>query len=213
MHRLEALVHVAILDDEREGAQLLGLETRHHRHVRMIPIAEHPQTLEVGALRIHLFQRIGTACGAKGLRVDLLPHPTMGFLDLHFDGQTMAVPARNVRCVVTIERARFDDDVFQDFVDGMSQMDRAIGVRRPIGQHERGTTLGARANLVVEARALPLLQHAGLAIRKIGLHWKTRVGQINRIFVVSHNPPSTRYRAPERRRSAFAPSLNPRNRT
>jgi hypothetical protein len=93
---------MAVLDDHRKGAQLLGLEARHHRQVGMIPIAEHAQALEVLALR-RLACRVLAAGGAKRLGVDLLPDPAMGLLDLHLDRQAVAIPARNVRRIVAVQ--------------------------------------------------------------------------------------------------------------
>ena len=105
MHRLVALVHVAVLDDDREGAQLFGFVSRHHGQVRMIPITEDAQALEIGALRIHLLVRVLAAGRAKRFGLDFLSHPAMRFLHLHLNGQPVAIPAGHIRRIVAIERA------------------------------------------------------------------------------------------------------------
>ena len=73
VHRLHALVEVAVLDDAAEGAQLLRLVARRHGEVGALPVAEDPEALEVGALQVDLLLRVGAAGGAEGLRVELLP--------------------------------------------------------------------------------------------------------------------------------------------
>ena len=142
VHRLEALVHMAVVDDEGEGAQLLRLVARHHRQIRVLPIAEHPEALEVRALRIDLLVGVLAAGGAKCLGIELLPHPAMRFLDLHLDRQPMTVPAGHIRRIVAVERARLDDDVLEDLVDGVPQVDRAVGVRRPVRAARTAAALG-----------------------------------------------------------------------
>ncbi len=213
VHRLEALVHVAVLDDGGEGAQLLRLEPGIHGEIRVFPIAEHAEALEVLALRVDLLLGIRSAGGAERLGVDLLPHAPVGFLHLHLDGEAVAIPTGNVRRVVSVEGARLDDDVLQNLVDGVAQVNGAVRVRRSVGEHERGAPLGCRANLLVQPLSLPCSQHRGLAVGEIRLHGETRLRQVNRLFVVSHQSPSTKAREHSRRQSSFARSSNPRNRT
>jgi hypothetical protein len=136
VHRLEALVHVAVLDDDGEGTQLFRLEARIHGEVGAIPIAEHAEALEVLALRIDLLVRVFAAGGAERLGVDLLSHPAVGLFDLHLDRKAMAIPARNVRRVVPVEGAGLDDDVLQYLVDGVPQVNGAVRIRGPVREHE-----------------------------------------------------------------------------
>ena len=49
----------------------------------------------------------------------------------------MAVPARHKRRTLAIEPGSFDHHVFQDFIDGMANMDVAIGVGRAIEKIKR----------------------------------------------------------------------------
>ena len=186
MHRLEALVHMAIVDDEGEGAQLLRLVARHHGQIRVVPIAQYPEALEIRALRIDLLVGVLAAGGTKCLGIDLLPHPAVRFLHLHLDGQPMAIPAGHIGRIVAVERARLDDDVLEDLVDGMAQVDRPIGVGRSVRQHERRPAFDRIADLLIQADALPGRQHRGLAVRQVCLHGKSRARQVDRIFIVSH---------------------------
>ena len=119
MHRLEAFVQVTIFDDQRKGAQLFGFEARRHGEIRMIPIAEHAQALEFGALQIDLLERIFAARRAKRLGVDFLSDAAVGLLDLHFNRQAVAIPAGHIGGIVAIQGARFDDDVLENLVERM----------------------------------------------------------------------------------------------
>ena len=70
----------------------------------------------------------------------------------------MAVPARNIGCVVAIQRTGLDDDVLENLVGCMTDMQVSIGVGRPIVQDKPGTTGTGFADLPVEVNLLPLLE-------------------------------------------------------
>src|SRR6185437_11449097 len=54
VHRLGAAHHVAVGDDARQRAQHVGLVAEIHGAIRLLPVAEHAQALEVVALGIDL---------------------------------------------------------------------------------------------------------------------------------------------------------------
>src|SRR5580698_9147856 len=103
VHRLHALIKVAVLDDAAEGAQLLRLVGGRHGEVGPVPVTEDAQALEVGALQLDLLLRVGAARGAEGARIELRARAAMLLLDLQLDRQPVAVPARDVGGVITIE--------------------------------------------------------------------------------------------------------------
>ena len=61
VHRLESAVQVALLEQLPECANLVGFVAIRHGRVRMLPIAEHPEPLELGLLAHDLFAGIGAA--------------------------------------------------------------------------------------------------------------------------------------------------------
>jgi hypothetical protein len=61
-----------------------------------------------------------------------------------------------------------------------------VGVRRPVMQYEFGTTLANFANFLVEVLLLPCLDHGGLALGEVATHGKRRIGQVERLLIVSH---------------------------
>ena len=72
MHRLEPAIQMAVVDDLAERANLLRLIARIHGQIRMIPIAKHAETFEVGALCLDLLAREFAARRAKGARVEFV---------------------------------------------------------------------------------------------------------------------------------------------
>ena len=151
VHRLEAAHQVAAPDDRGEGAQLLRLEARGHGEVGIVPVAHHAEALEIVRWMSTWLAAILAAGLAEGVGVELLADAAVLLLDLLLDRQAVAVPARHVGRVEAVERARLDDDVLQDLVDGMAEVDHAVGVGRAVHQHELRPAGRAAAQLVVHA--------------------------------------------------------------
>src|SRR5690606_443252 len=83
--------------------------------------------------------------------------------DLVLDGQAVAVPARNVDGVHAFELARLDDHVLEDLVDGVPDVDVAVGIGRAVVQDELGRAAARFAQPLVNALLFPGLDPAGLA--------------------------------------------------
>ena len=73
VHRLEALLQMAILNNAPQCADDVGLKMVIHGEVGVLPVTHHPQPLEIGALFVHLFPGIDAAGLAKLGSGDLLP--------------------------------------------------------------------------------------------------------------------------------------------
>ena len=208
VHGLEAADQVAPADDRGKGAQLLCLIARCHREIRIVPVADDPETLEIHALRFHLARSELPAGLAEGVGIELLAHASMFLLDLLLDWQAMAVPARHVRRVVAVERARLDDDVLEDLVDRVADVDHAVGIGRAVQQHELRAPRELLALLSVDVVALPGFHEIRLATREIRLHREVGVRQVDRLLVVHESflrhPEALALAA---RRGASVPSL------
>ena len=98
----------------------------------------------------------------------------------------MTVPAGNVGGIKTVQGLALDNNVLQDLVDGMTDMDIAIGIRRPVMQHEARPPLALLTQAAIQINLVPALQHFGLAIGQIALHREGRPGQVQGVFVISH---------------------------
>ena len=90
----------------------------------------------------------------------------VGLFDLHLDRHAVAVPARHVRRVEPGHRPVLDDDVLQDLVDGMADVDVAVGVGRAVVQHEARASGARLADRLVDLALLPFLDPAGLALAR-----------------------------------------------
>src|SRR3546814_1799861 len=86
--------------DHTEALEILGLDL-------------HPLCGEVAALAAELEHRHGVLVLAGG---------TVLFLDLPFDGQAVAVPARHVVGVLAEHLVRPVDDVLEDLVEGVADV-------------------------------------------------------------------------------------------
>ncbi len=136
VHRLVALVHVAVGDDAAQSANDVGLEAEVHGEVGVIPVAQHSQTLEVLSLAVHLPSRIFAAGLAELSRADLGAGLALLLLHLQLDGQAVAVPAGDIGRVHAVQGSGLDDDVLQDLVDRMADVDLPVGVGRAVVQDE-----------------------------------------------------------------------------
>ena len=108
---------IEFLEDLDIARLVLGSEGE----IGVVPITCHAKALEALALTIDLLFRVLAADLAEGRHIDL-GHllGTEFFLHLVLDGQAMAIPAGNVRCIVPALRVILDDDVLEDLIEGMA---------------------------------------------------------------------------------------------
>ena len=138
------------------------------------------------ALQIDLLLRVSAAGGAECGGVELLARTTVLLLHLQLDGQPVAVPTRDVGRVEPVERARLDDDVLENLVDGMADVNGAVGVRRSIVQHETRPATGTpRGSSRRSRRSSHSFTIRGLALREVRLHGEVGLRQVDRLFVLS----------------------------
>ena len=188
MHRLEALLQVAVVDDLAQGADDVRLKGVIHGQVRIVPVTEHAQAHEVRLLAIHLLAGVFTAFLAERAGIHLVP----GLADLlfhhQFDGQTMTIPARHIGGIKAGQGAGLDDHVLEDLVHRMADMNVAVGVRRAIVKNKLGTAGKGLTDLLVELLLLPLFQTRRFSLGQAGFHGKVGLGKIKRCLVVRHSP-------------------------
>ena len=138
VHRLSAFVQVAVTDDFTQRTDDVGFSFEVHGQVRMRPVAQHAQTDEVSALTVNLrgcvFAALRTELGGG----ELLTRLAKLLLHFQLDWQTVAVPAWNVRRVISREAFGLHDNVFQNLVNRVTNMNAAIQVIiGPTRQHSR----------------------------------------------------------------------------
>ena len=98
----------------------------------------------------------------------------------------MAVPTGDVGAIETEHLVRFGDDVFQDFIEGMADVNCAVGVGRAVVQDKFRAASERRALLAVNIVVLPESEDFRLALRQIAAHREIGGGQIQSVFIVSH---------------------------
>ena len=148
----------------------------------MVPVPQHAEAAERGLLDVDPLagKFLGAAADFRGAEA-------AGFLDdLEFDGETVAVPAGDVRRLEAGHGLRFEDKVLDDFVEGGAHMDVAIGEGRAIVEQEARGTLGLAAGLdfLIETTAFPGSETDGLAQDQVRLHGKVGFRQVDGVLVV-----------------------------
>ncbi len=185
LHRLLPAIQQPRLDALPEDADLLRLVGEVHGEVRLLPVAEDAQALELAPLDVDEARRVRPASRAHlGLRHRLLLRASELLLDLQLDRQAVAVPSRDVRREPSVHGARLHDDVLQDLVERVPEVNVAVGVGRPVVQHEARAPGVVRQQLAVEVQLAPAPQHLRLALGKVRAHRKVGPGQVQRRFVV-----------------------------
>ena len=187
---MTAIDHALIehgLEDLDIGGVMLVIE----RQIGVVPVAEHAQTAEASLLKLDVLDSELVAeltdLGRGGL-VELLGAELL--LDLMLDRLTMAVPTGDIGNLIALHHPVAVDHVLGDLVHGMADVDRTVGVRRTVVQHELLVTLVLLQNLLVDLVILPVLESLGLGLGKTGTHGKTGLGQIHRLLVlVCHGTP------------------------
>ena len=133
----------------------------------MLPIAQHAEADEVLFLAGNLF---GGVAAAEFAEFGFGHVAAVQFFHHHFDGQAVAVPAGNVGRVETGQRFAAQDDVFEDFVDGMTDVDVAVGIGRAVVQDEFRAAFADLAQFLIAFLLIPAFEPLRLAFGKVAAH-------------------------------------------
>ncbi len=179
-HRLRAAVEPAIHQKLADLADDLRLGRKSHRRIRVGPVADDAQSLELGLLHLDPVRGELAAFAAELVGRDAvlrhLPRPVL-FLDHPFDRQAVAVPARHIGRVLAQHLLRAVDHVLQDLVQRVADMEMAVGVRRAVMQHEFLASLRGLAQPAVQIHRRPAREDRRLALWQIAAHRKLGLGQ------------------------------------
>ena len=191
VNRLVAAIDHALIEHGLEDLDVGGVMLVIERQVGVVPVAEHAQATETGLLQLDVLDSELVAeltnLGRGGL-VELLGAKLL--LDLVLDRLAVAVPTGDVGNLIALHHPVAVDHVLGNLVHGVADVDRAVGVRRAVMQHELLVTLVLLQNLLVDLVVLPVLESLGLGLGKTGTHGKTGFGQIHRLLVlVCHGTP------------------------
>ena len=186
-----AAIELARHDELAELADDLCLGGVTHRRVGIVPVADHAQPLEFGALDVDpLFGELpALAPELDGLDLVLVPARRAVLLFyLPFDRQSVTVPAGNIVGVLAQHLLGTVDHILENLVEGVADMQVAIGVRRPVMEDEGLAAARIFAQQVEEADGLPSGEDVRFALGKAGAHGKGGIRQKQRLPVVSSHP-------------------------
>ncbi len=187
MHGLLPLVQPAARGEARQLAGRGGLVGMVHGQVGVLPVAEDAEAAELLALDVNPLLGVGTARAAD---LHLAHGPLLLaelLVDLQFDGQAVAVPPGHERRVEPLHAPAFDHDILENLVEGMADVNMAVGVGRAIVQSEVGHVRLRFADAAVEFQLGPALQDLRFALRQAGAHREIGDGKIKGVLVV-HGP-------------------------
>jgi len=179
-HRAEAAIEQSVRDEFVQLAGDDGFGAVVHRGVGLVPLAHAAHALELRALHVDPVIGEVAAVAAQLVDGDVVLRLALGailLLDLPFDRQAVAVPAGDIRRVETEEAATAHHDILQHLVEAGAGMDFAVGVGRPVMQHEERATFRLFADAAIEVHRLPALKPFRLGRRQAGLHREVGRGQ------------------------------------
>ena len=181
---LAAAIHLALEVHVAEDLDVAGLEIGDVGEVRMIPVGVDAKALEAVTLDADVLRcPLAAQTAQLGLRRFLHLIRAQGDLDHMLDRLAVAVPTRHIRGEVAALGVAFVHEVLQHLVEGMADVDGAVGVRRAIVQDERLAVLVLLENLFVDVLLLPLLKPFRLGCRQVASHREIRLREIHGVLV------------------------------
>ena len=96
---------------------------------------------------------------------------------------TMAVPTGNIGCEVTALCVALVYKVFQNLIESMTNMNRAICIRRTIMQYKRSVVLILFKHLMININIVPELKALWFVFGQICTHRKVGARQVHSLLV------------------------------
>ena len=183
VHRLHPAREVAAFDDLRQRTQDVGLVGQVHGAIGIVPVGNHAQALEVGALQVDLragvFATLRAELGCSEFVADLAE-----LLFHHqLDRQAVAIPARHERRVVAGHQARLDHRILEHLVDRMAEVDRTVRVRRAVMEHPLRPAFRLRADPCIQPFGFPARERDRFALGQVAAHREIGGRQVDRGLV------------------------------
>src|SRR5207302_3667462 len=180
--RLQSAKEVTFLQERQKCVRDARFVAFTHRKVWISPATQDTQTLEIAAMLIDVAQSEFPADTPKLHWSDAAIFAAELLFHLRLDGQTMAVPARDIGRSETRHGLRLYDHILENLVERGAEMNRARRIRRTIVQDVCGTLISCLLNPLVKPSVLPLGENPRFVLRKVGLHRKIRPREIQSCF-------------------------------
>ena len=172
VHGLQTAIDIAFFEDFTERANFVGFIGKVHGLVRIVPFAQNAQAHEVNFLAFDLLACIGAGFFLHFARGQTTP---VNRLDFIFNRHTVTIPPRHIRRVKSRHGFGLDNNVFEDFIDCVTDVNVAVGIRRTIVQNEFRTTRDRRADGFVAFLRLPSRNPLRFAFGQITPHREWRI--------------------------------------
>ena len=185
--RLQALVDKALFGHLAEDLDLLGLKLGEQGNVGVLPLAQHPQPLELAGHFCHIALGVLPAFAAELGGGHLLPFHALILQDRRLNGQAMGIPAGDVGGAEARHVLGLHDKILQDLVEGGTDVDVAVGVGRAVVEDKAGLALVALYHLVIKVFLLHGFEHVGLPLGQGRPHGELGLGQVYGGVVVHSN--------------------------
>ena len=156
-----------------------------HREIGIFPAAEDAEAFKFDAVDVDKFGGIGAAFGADlgdghgGLALAEF------LIDFDFDGEAVAIPAGDVGGIEAGHGFRFDDEIFEDLIEGGAEVDVAVGVGGAVMEDVLPAAGAGGADGVIEPVFFPFGEEFRLSDGKVGLHREIGFGEVDRLFEVN----------------------------
>ena len=150
-----------------------------HGEVGILPFTKDAKTFEFFPLDIHKFGCVIPASlpNLHDGEFSLLRTETL--LDLVFHGQPMTVPSRNIGAIKSGHELRFHDEVFQNFIQGRSDMNVSIRIGRTIVKNVFGPPFCLFDSIDGKSSFLPLFSISGSLFARLAFMGKSVLGRLS----------------------------------
>ena len=174
VHRFQTAIDVAFVQNFAQRTDFVRFVGKIHGFVRIVPLAQYAQTHKVHFLRLDLLSSVSAGFFLHLTRGQTTP---VDGLDFVLNRHAVTIPARYIRCIKARHRARFDDDVLENFVHRVTDVNVTVRIRRAVVQNEfRTVLLGSDlTNFVIAFLLMPLRDPLRFAFGQITTHRKRRV--------------------------------------
>lgn len=171
MHGFAPAEDVSGLEHFSKHLDLGRFKLRLKGQIGMVKVTKHPIPLETSRLLLD-----GFLCEFGGALPQRDGRKALPFLGLHslqnleLNGKAVTIPSGDIVHLLALEDLMAVDEVLQELVEGMSDVQVAIGVRRavvkdvPLG----AGLLGIGAQLVVQINRFPVFLQLRLALDSVG---------------------------------------------
>ena len=183
LHRLGTAIQITGLINLTQRAHGIGFGFEVHGQIRIVPIAQHAQADKIAFLLGNLLGGVFAAQPTETRHRHIL---AVQFFHHHFNRQAVAVPTRHIRRIEARQRFAAHDDVFQDFIDRMTDMNIAVGIGRAVVQNKFRPAGSFLAQLLVAFLLVPAFQPSRLALGQVAAHRKRGIEKIDGLSVVGH---------------------------